>query len=166
MFNQTSNIQIDDNIKTDLILKEGVDVIPKTITPTIQPVYDVYKRYSNVVRSSSRTTTGSTTIYTTPTDRDFFLTNIYMSNQSDATCDSTSIFIQFTVLGVVTYYLFPKLTLTALNQTNNIQFAAPIRVDRGTSIIMTQTFSVGASTSHGLISGFTNAQNQPNLELI
>jgi hypothetical protein len=155
MRNEATNRQIQDNLINELGLHQGIDTIPKLIVPSIQPVFEVGKKIG-IVRSASKTTTGTTPIYTTPADRDFFLTNLFLSNVTDASCDNTSIFIQFVQNGVTYYLLFPKITLTAFSGNTQLNLSVPIKVDRASNISISSTFTLGTSTSHGVIVGYLN----------
>lgn len=165
-FNQTANVQIDDNIKTDLILKEGVDLIPKVVNPSIQPVYNVLRRICNIAREASRTSSGTSAIYTTPTDRDFFLTGMHMAFQANATSDGTSLIFAFTPAGQsATTITIPKLTTTAITASLVKDFSIPIKLERGTAINITYAFAAGASTVSASITGFLNSSSQPAQQL-
>lgn len=164
VLNATTTRQIDDNIKTDLTLKEGYDHIPKTIIPSIQPVYEVYRRVCNVSRSVAQTTTGTFTIFTANADRDIFLTGVTLSYVKGATCDigTGSIDMTATVKGVATNLLsLAVLTLTAQSDSMTLSFPTPIQVDRNTAVTVTGTFTAGALSRTACVHGYSNSPLQP-----
>lgn len=170
MFNQTASVQIDDNIKTDLILKEGTDIIPKIVKPDIQPCYEVNRRVANVVRSGSFTASGTNTIFTTPTNRDFFMTGITLSICKDATCDIASGRIAITAnVGGTSRDLIAisVLTTTAERDTISLEFAVPVKIDRSAAIATggNTTFAAGNLVRSVTIYGYTNSPLQPTLRV-
>lgn len=135
------NFKVTDSISSD---------VGKTIMPVI-PILPVV----NIVRGVSRSTTGDTTIFTTPTDRDFYLTSYLLDNMSDATADNTFVQFNFTVNGVVRFIRLVKITTTASNKIVSGQFNPPILIDRGTGITVGTAFTVGASNTSAFITGYT-----------
>lgn len=153
-------------LKKSAQLQEGVDEIPSEISKTIWPVIDITPRkhrIANIVRDTGRSTTGTSTVYTTPTDQDFFLTSAFVSGTSDATADNTFFAILATIDGVSRNLLkIYKTTLTAASISIPISYIFPIKIDRGTNISITTSFSVGTSTVEGGITGYTVTNPQGN----
>jgi len=109
-----------------------------------------------IVRGTSRTTTGNSTIYTTPSDKDFYLTGFYISATADVASDCVLYNFQITVDGVSQrIFSMVKTTLTAFNQTQFVALPIPIKIDRGTAITIGQSFTVGTSTVASAIYGYT-----------
>lgn len=104
-------------------------------------------------------------MYTTPSDRDFFLCNIQLSLQADVTADNTSAFIQFTTDGTSRFFLLPKLTTTVFQDSVVMNLSTPLKIDRNTNIILTSTYTVGTATTHGFISGYLNSPSQPQQKI-
>lgn len=111
---------------------------------------------SRFVKRATRATTGSGTVFTTPSDKDFYITTATLSYEADATCDTTSINLTC-VQDTATVYLieFAKLATTASRDTITLEFPAPIKVDKGTNILMTCTFTAGNIRFCAQITGFT-----------
>lgn len=113
---------------------------------------------SRIVRSANRSTSGSSTILTTPTDKDFYLCGAMLSIDSDVVADNTSASIVVTIDGVSNnrdIVRIEKLSLTATSRTVVQNFNPPIKIDRGTNITAASTFTVGASRLSGCIYGYT-----------
>lgn len=109
-----------------------------------------------IVRNTSRTTTGNSTIYTTPADKDFYLTGLYLSACADATNDGVLYNIQVTIDGVSQRIAsLVKQTTTAFAGNMPMQFVKPIKVDRNTAITVGQSFTAGTSTVAAAVYGYT-----------
>lgn len=140
-------------------LQTSRDKAPTQLAEKVVPVMEVNPkllRRINVCRDASKTTTGATTLYTTPSNIDFFLTNLHLSWAADAANDGISAYISFIdEFGVTRYFLFQKITLTATQQTNNIALAFPMKLARGTNIQYGGTFAAGTARFEALIAGYT-----------
>lgn len=170
MMNNTVSRFIDTNIKTDLILKEGADILPKQVIPSIQPVYEVNKKYVGILRNLTRSATASATIYATPSDRDFFLCGFSNSVIKDATCDdATGVTSQIELtIGGVTRVIgaIPGIVTTASSQTIMIDFNKPIKIDRGTNITLSGgTYTAGLKVRSVVIWGYLNYPSQPERQI-
>lgn len=112
--------------------------------------------YANVVRNILGTSTGTGTLYTTPTDKDFYLTSVQISVQANAACDSTFAVIRCTIEGIIRNVIgIAKLTLTATSEAVSITFTTPVKIDRGTAIQTNNTFTAGSQTISAQITGYT-----------
>jgi len=137
-------------------IQETPAELGKTVVPVLDGTPDFHRitdKFADFVVSV--TTTGST-ITTTPTTRDFYLTGAQIAFQADATADSTNVQVTFVQGGVrrVLYY-FPKLSLTATSDSIFLNFQdKPIKIDRGTTILGIQAFTVGASKLSVQIFGY------------
>jgi len=88
---------------------------------------------TNIIKTANSSTTGSVTLYTTPTDKDFYLTSLQISLIKDATNDNATGTIGFsiTVDGVVIVPLgLAVLTLTAQNSNAVLPLSISIKVNR------------------------------------
>jgi len=135
--------------------------LPRKLVDNIQPTYSINTRHMiNVVQRTSRSTTGSTILFTTPTDRDFFLTSMTVAATCDATADSTNysgfLFPFNSPATSVLVIEIPKQTTTALSNVHQIKtFDPPIKISRGSAISITQAFTVGTSIVTGSLMGYT-----------
>lgn len=139
-----------------LSISEG---FPTRLANAIVPVIDVNpKAYkvANIIRSVANSTSGATTVYTTPTDRDFYLTNAYVSYMANATSDDVGVTLQSTAQGELAGIIgIRKLALTAHSNNSEVVYPTPLKLDRGVAIVFSTTFSVGAVTREAGITGYT-----------
>lgn len=157
-FNDQQNKRISNFIVDELRLNPISDNIPKTVIPSIQPTFEVNRKFCNIARSLGSSTTGNKTIFTTPSDKDFYLTSAQFAYVKDVTCDvatgaiSLSATIEGTAQPVISLVLT---TLTAERDNQIISFPVPLKIDRNTTIIYGGSFTAGAMSRIGLITGYT-----------
>lgn len=159
VLNQIQNREIKSYIVDSLGLSEVADNLPNTLSPgPITPVYEIDKPIANLCIGGGNTTSGALTVYTTPSaNADFYLTTLHASYVKNATCDVASGRLQVTaqINGVVIELIgFPVLTTTAQQEDTVISFPYPIKLDRGTSISFTGTFTAGNMCRTGNITGY------------
>lgn len=149
------NSKILDGIIKKLGIQSAVTKLPVKLADTIQPVLEVTPdKFIDVVASA--VVTG--TIVTTPTNRDFFLTNAWISatNELDT---STSGTITVTLESGATA-IIASVHVSSANETNefsasaavcNLNLNIPIKLKRGTVI----TFTSDTIDARGGIMGYT-----------
>jgi len=112
-------------------------------------------RYCNIVRRGIATGT-STTIYSTPSDKDFYIVAAELAVIKDSSSTSTVSTITVVIDGVSQPLLsIPSITLTAQNAQVTQSFRNPVKVDRGTNITVTNGTNVAVINAHGCIAGYT-----------
>jgi len=139
-------------------LQAGSDIAPTELGDRIIPTLNVDEDPEKyIVANVGRATTGASTVFTTPTDRDFYLSNLYVSYTCDVAADSTNYAITITPrdTAAVNIVEMRKQTLTVTTDVVNLSFTTPILLERGTAITLTQTFTLGASAMSASIVGFT-----------
>lgn len=137
-------------------VRDGVffnDNLGNQIIPTIN-----IQQHTSIVRSGS-TSTSNVTLFTTPLDKDFFLTACTVSLAKDATSDlatGTPCGISMTVGGTASAILpISSLTLTAQNTFVTLNLERPVKVDRNTSISLVKgATTVGTCVVGGSICGY------------
>lgn len=132
------------------------DFLSSEVSPIIQPTIPVV-RPCHIVRHSTQTASGAATVFTTPTDRDFFLTYLNIGMTKDVTCDiaSGAISASGTTDGVSRVILgLPVLTLTAERAQGTINFNPAIKIDRNTGLTLGGTFTAGSCVRTITIGGF------------
>lgn len=131
------------------------DALPSELDETIVPVFDV-RPPATLCRSQTASNTGAAqTIYTTPTDQDFFLTSASLSLIKDATATSTGTNIRVTIEGVARIILaITSITLTAQQAQMQQSFPFPIKVDRGTNITIEHSAGTANVLGVATIQGF------------
>lgn len=133
--------------------------VPQDLKSEIIPVLEVNPRLlrvCDIVRGEVRTATGSVTLYTTPSNADFYLTAITLSAHADAAHDNTLLAsIASTINGATRNLLrLAKLSLTATHQSLSISFPYPIKIDRNSTITLNLAFTAGACSAFGSFYGY------------
>lgn len=130
------------------------DTLPSTMN-ILTPVIPI-TRYCNIVRRQEAINVLTATIYTTPTDKDFYLTAATLSFIKDATSTSLSSTIRVVIEGITWQILsLAQLTLTAQSGNQSISFPFPIKIDRGTNITVQNNTNVANVATYGTIMGYT-----------
>jgi len=140
----------EDTVNTFNLKGEEISEINEIISPVV-----IIQRPVHIVRFASVSTNTSTAIFTTPTDKDFYLTFLDTVYTSDVACDCSVTYVDFYVEGVIRYLYLPVTTLTALNIQKTINFNPPIKLDRGTAVRLVGSKSVGTFFRAGTIGGYT-----------
>lgn len=146
-----------DKIADELKIQPNLQ-IPRELAKQIQLTYEVNpKRIVTFNTSSTRNTSGTTIVITTPTDRDFFLTSLQLSTQFNATADNTLISMNAVLKGGPTRAIIrlQKLSLTAYTGITTREFNPPVLLERGSDISMGSTFTVGSGITGASIMGYT-----------
>jgi len=151
------------DLKKELIdgakIQLSVDNVPGELAKSVVPVMEVNPkllRTCNIVRNCYSYDTGPATVYTTPTDKDFFLTNAVFSSEDDVTSDSTSPRMEVVIDKQTQILLsFRKISGTATSKTMALNFNSPIKLDRGSVIQISRIVTVGVSIINGTIVGYT-----------
>lgn len=135
------------------------DRIPTELAEKVVPVLEVNPkllRNCNIVKSTSAVNSTSGTLYTTPTNQDFYLCAAELSVIKDATATSTSSTITCTPKGGAASIILRimGLTLTAQENSISISLRFPILLERGTTITVTNSTNVGNVSSSGTIFGY------------
>lgn len=121
----------------------------------IQPIVLLPTRV-DIARSAGSATTGATTIYTTPADKDFYLTSVQISGAADATADNVEYTIECVTDGVARSLIgLRKITTTAFTGQSSIAYLYPLKIDRNSIISVNTAFTVGAASKRGAITGYT-----------
>jgi len=119
-------------------------------------------KVTNICKSNTRTSSGSATVYTTPSDEDFFLTSATLSVVKDATCDdatgATASIACIIGGGSQTLMAISGLVTTATAQTLSLEFNPPIKVDRASNISVSgNTYTAGLKSRSASITGYTTS---------
>ena len=130
---------------------ESTNEVEDVLVPVI-PI----TRTNNVVREVEGAATGNATIFTTPTDRDFYLTGWVLNYATDAACDTVTIAIQCTIDGVSRYLIRKKkITATADDKAIICNYNEPIKIDRNTVMSLVCSFAAGNCPRSCTITGYT-----------
>jgi hypothetical protein len=144
---------------------DSSDEAPNTavnlLSPTIE-VNPILVKFPDVCLYT--TGTGTQTIYTTPTDRDFYLTGAWISAVNGGANTGLLTIIEATINGTNRIILGVALIFQVANgQSSTMNFTHPIKVDRGTAILLN---NVGTPLNAvGGIIGFTYDNDIYNFEV-
>jgi len=147
------------NEMSEKIKESNLNLLPRDISNSIQPVIEVGKNIDqHFSKSASQATTGTITIFTTPSDKDFFMTCCNFSFAKDSTCDIGTGVIDFLcVINGATVRPLRSAVITTTAERGNLEtsFSTPIKLDRNSVISLTGTFTVGVMARVASINGFT-----------
>jgi hypothetical protein len=154
------NSDLTKELKDGIKIQQNRDVIPSQLADKVVPVMEVNPklfRRSNICVQNVASNSASATIYTTPTDKDFYLVAVGISVSKDITATSTYSAIELTVDGGGTANVFNIAGLTLTPQSGAWSWAlpVPIRIARGTTIKIVNSTNVGNVRSYGQIVGYT-----------
>ena len=118
------------------------------LSPLNQPV--------NIIGTSARSATGSSTLLSSDATADYIITGIYMTASSDASCDITEFWVGGTINGVASTRIcsFQKNTLTAFTNSIFVPFEKPLLLKTGTTIAINMTFTVGSASFKAIAYGY------------
>jgi len=139
-------------------IQTSFDKVPNEIAEKVVPVMEVNPKLLKTidyVKSASLTNSTSTNIYTTPTNRDFYIVSAEISMIKDVTATTDGLFMNTTINGVAVNLLgFPGITLTPAEGTATLNPCRPIKIDRGVNIALSSNTNVGNFKMFGTILGF------------
>ena len=147
-----------DQMSEDLKIQPAM-ALPRTLVNTIQPVYSINTRRLPFSVGLNRSTSGNLTVFTTPTDKDFYLSTISIALDKDATADPGTGALTVTSTNAdgssALFFGVPILDLTAQSFAQTISFPIPIKLARGVAIVMNGTFIAGVMNRFVGITGYT-----------
>lgn len=124
-------------------LQQASEPTPTALSQQVVAVMEVNPkllRRANTVKSGTASNALTQTIFTTPTDFDFYITGACLSMIKDATSQSVISTISAFVNGANQRVLaISGITLTAQADTIYATFSPPLKVDRGTAITVTNS---------------------------
>lgn len=121
----------------------------------IQPSIEVGPKTSSIVKNASSASTGNTTVYTTPLDQDFYLTAAQLTTTQNVTSDGIDTSITVVIGGATLRILSLSFQgVTVCSKEAQLSFSYPLKLDRGTGIVLGGTFTVGAQTKRAMIMGY------------
>jgi len=135
-------------------LKSG-DMPSNEVLDYITPIVDVGPT-ARISKYATATNATSATIYTTPADKDFYITDLSLAVQTDATATNTEYSIRCTIDGVIQRILvLPRITLVAGYASVAWNLSRHIKVDRNTTITASTANNTANFAVTGCILGYT-----------
>ena len=147
--------EVIDKISEDLKIQPAL-MIPRKIREDIQLVYDIQPEPSKHFGfGADSTTTGTTTLLTTSTRADTYLTGGSLAVQKAVDNDTTSVILRAKINGAnVDLIRLGFITLTAASSELMWSPAKPLKVDRGSTIVLIGAVGVGVIIKSATIQGF------------
>ena len=132
IYNSQSSKEITDVCK----IQTSKDRIPTELAEKVIPVIDVNPKHSRICNVVARATgTSGTVIYTTPTNKDFYLCACSISYAGPATKAAVNCSIRSAIDGILVDFIdLSMVTLTAGSDSATISFPFPIKLDKGITI--------------------------------
>ena len=145
---------ITDQARSELHLEQSE--LPTRISGNnVSFVYPINRRYSTIHKAQVGATTSPATIYTTPTDRDFYLTSVQLATTKDVVCDNVLAYVSVTVDAKVDNIISLLSNTITLSQDHaEMSFPYPLKIDRGIAMTIVGTFTAGAMIKRAQITGF------------
>lgn len=137
-------------------LQSGAQGIPTELNNNVQPVVEIGPRVSNIIKNFVQTaSTSGSTIYTTPADKDFFVTFSELGLTKDAASDNVQSYIDVMVGGarIVLSPLYTQ-TTTAGTFHCSTSYPYPLKIDRNSTIRLVTTHAAGTKSAQAIIGGF------------
>lgn len=131
---------------------------PSQLADKVVPVMEVNPKLLRIAEIC-KSTGGSTspiTVYTTPTDTDFYITGATFNCVQDVTSDNIGSSLNITVNGVSVKPLYFSALATTAGQFQNqtTSFNPPIKVDKGTTITVSHSGTAGITRLAVCIYGY------------
>ncbi len=132
---------------------QGMD-FPSELNDKVSVVYPL-NMPTNILKYAERTSSGSVTMYTTPADKDFYMTYAMLNISKDVASDVAAALFTCYMEGAATrVFLLTTQPSTAESRHICVSFPIPIKIDRNTAIAVTATRTAGAHTVSGVVGGF------------
>jgi len=130
--------------------------LPRILNNSIQPVIEVGQNIDEYfIENGASTTTANTVIFTTPANKDFYLTFAVLSLAKDNVSDNVISYVQAVINGITTRIIsIGSLTTTEIHQTIGIGFH-PIKLDRNSAITVVGSTTGGVIRKDASIMGFS-----------
>lgn len=155
------NSEVITGIQRAAKIQSGSDSIPRVLASQVIPSIEVNPILTKeaFIKVGYDSTSGSITLYTTPTNQDVYVTAAYLSIIKNAACDVATGPCSLSVVingATVQLLRLPLITLTAQEQSISISFPHPIKIDRGTSVSVAGSFTAGVYLRAAGISAFAD----------
>lgn len=140
-------------------IQQNADRVPNELAEKIVPTFEtnpVMLRRTNVVAWATGTSALATTIYTTPADRDFYLTGYDMSVSKTAAANSARCWLSFRIGGASQRVIIQGTTLTAQQQGTSLWLNQPLKLDRNSLIEVNNAVNEATISTTATIFGYIN----------
>tara|TARA_Y100000310_G_C20678101_1_gene814254 strand:- start:1426 stop:1911 length:486 start_codon:yes stop_codon:yes gene_type:complete len=141
-----------------LSLSTGRESVPTETNDKVQVVFDPqHRKFCNIGATVDASNATSVTLFTTPSDRDFYLVSANLSLIKDASSTSliSALVITMDDGSTVNIIRIPTFTTTAQTASINATFPIPIKLARNTGVSITNSTAIANIKTTGTIVGFT-----------
>lgn len=153
--NQELKKAFSDSTKTQL-LEQPNQVDNRVVIPIVD-VTPYFHKKADIVRNGTLSAATSATIYTTPAERDFYLTSFAFSYKKDATSPAVLMGLSIVnVDGVRVGWNISDNSVTATRDKMQMNFSIPIKVARNSTITLTSSSATAVIVMDGTITGFVD----------
>lgn len=149
------NSEVIQELRNVAKIQGATDLIPTLLNNGIVPTLELNPKLVKNLRTAGNVAINATssTIFSTPTDRDVYIVAVSLAYIQDVTATAVSHGVVATdELGVSRNLLFiPTLTLTVSNGTAQITLPHPLKLARGTNVTVTNSTNTGNTSAAGTI---------------
>lgn len=153
------NSELSKEITQGAKLQTAEGKIPNELAAQVVPVMEVNPKLlkpAKIVRYVAATTNATNTLYTTPTDKDFYLTGCMLTSAQDAASDNVGCNIRCSIDGAY-QRVIQTTNIASTAGTNQLSVnlgSHPVKVDRGTVIYGAHGGTVGVTRLSAAIWGY------------
>ena len=157
-----NNSDTSQEIREVLKLQGAINPIPRNVDDKIVPVINVNPKHARISRGfallTSLSDATSATIYTCDTIKETYLTAASLQVAKDVNAPATTIELKVTDAETESSQAILKvfgLTLTALNDHAELNFDPPIKLKKGTNILITSDNAGATIKAKATLIGYT-----------
>lgn len=156
-FNDSQNKDLVNTIIDRLKMNPVTDNIPRSVIPTIQPVFEIDQKKCTFARNGRASNATSTTIMTTSSSMDTYLCGGSVSVAKDVSSTSTATNLLVTLADgtAASIVEIVGITLTAQENCITTNFNPPLKLARNTIVAITNTTATANILAGGTIWGYT-----------
>ena len=151
-----NNSKIIKNIIDTARIQTLIDDVPKELAGKVVPVLEVIpKKFTNTHSEIVNSASVHSIVYTTPTDKTFYLTNVKMGFIKDNLSTASNFWMTYTLNGIVQPLLrIVSLTLTADSKFLILNLLNPIKLDKNSEIVLGANSFLASQTMTAEIFGY------------
>ena len=150
---------VQNNLIAALNGQYSYDKMPYKVSDEIVPTISINPLLTNSINlalSNSCTNSTTTSMITTPKDKDFYVTSVALSVIKDITSTSVNSAVQVVINGQnVNLLAISGITLTPQSETMTTNYTHPLKLDKFTDVAITNTTNVANITTRATITYFT-----------
>ena len=148
--------EVIDKISDELKVQPSLQ-IPRELMDKIQLVYNVNPfNPVTIIATAAADNSTAAVVFTTPAERDFYLTSVILSVIKDVNSTSTRSSMNVRINEVNTELIhIAGISVTAQNDVVSLNYNPPIKLSRGGEITVNNTTAVSKIVARASITGYT-----------